>query len=200
MCGCDGLDYPSACHAQAAQVSVDFNFPCDTVFCSPWIGLDCTLPDEICDVWGCATDLNGICILQPTSCPDVCVPVCGCDGQAYASHCHRQEAAVALFQEGDCDEVRGASFDTRDQLSWNAPFNATGYNVYREVVADGPAAGAWSCFLADVGTSSVPITDQVASGELWLLQVAAIFGSGEGSLGFETAGCTNRIPISACPP
>jgi len=66
---------------------------------------------------GCATNENcdaaaycnlenctapGACEARPINCPDVFMPVCGCDGETYSNGCDAAAAGVAVASEGEC--------------------------------------------------------------------------------------------------
>jgi hypothetical protein len=74
--------------------------------CGPSTGTDCG-GGEWCDIRSCDEGATGTCVADPGACPEVWVPVCGCDGTTYASDCERLRAAAALDHDGAC-----ASADT----------------------------------------------------------------------------------------
>lgn len=51
----------------------------------------------------CAAGVEaGHCIVAPSTCIAIFIPVCGCDGVTYASDCERQSARVRLDHAGPC--------------------------------------------------------------------------------------------------
>jgi hypothetical protein len=50
----------------------------------------------------CAT--QGRCAPRPQACPDIYLPVCGCDGQTYSNGCDAAAAGVNVARLGRCDE------------------------------------------------------------------------------------------------
>ena len=44
----------------------------------------------------------GICRPRPEFCIEIYQPVCGCDGQTYASTCHAHRAGVSVARPGEC--------------------------------------------------------------------------------------------------
>ncbi len=50
-------------------------------------------------------DGRGICTPQPTGCPDVHAPVCGCDGTTYGNRCEAAATGVNVRQSGPCPIV-----------------------------------------------------------------------------------------------
>lgn len=59
-------------------------------------GMVCNKHDDMC-----GTDAAGVCVAMPTGCEDA-TPVCGCDGQTYASDCARVMAGVTQAHDGAC--------------------------------------------------------------------------------------------------
>lgn len=62
-------------------------------------GLACDRRDALCT----NPQASGACVAVPSSCVDDGQPVCGCDGQTYASDCARLQAGVVMARTGACD-------------------------------------------------------------------------------------------------
>jgi hypothetical protein len=105
VCGCDGQEYCSACHAQGKGVSLD---PTNTACggtppvepCGGAAGLTCGA-GKFCDVSGAAScGATGECKVQPQACDAVCdgpaAARCGCDGVLRCSVCDLNAAGVSL--------------------------------------------------------------------------------------------------------
>ncbi len=60
-------------------------------------GMVCDRTDPMCGM----PDGAGVCVTTPTAC-EPGTPVCGCDGQTYASNCARVMAGAVLGHEGAC--------------------------------------------------------------------------------------------------
>jgi hypothetical protein len=111
VCGCDGRDYTNACKANRAGVSVAKGGPCtgggggEGQSCGGLAGLRCNAglfcdytPSTQCGIG----DQLGTCTAIPDLCPQVVLPVCGCDGQTYTNGCMAHRAGVALAHDGAC--------------------------------------------------------------------------------------------------
>jgi len=78
-------------------------------YCGGWSGNTCNdgefckYPEGICSD---AADHQGICTPIPTICPDVWLPVCGCNGVTYGNECEADAAGVSVLHQGECG--RGA--------------------------------------------------------------------------------------------
>jgi hypothetical protein len=63
----------------------------------------CDFPADKCSL----ADETGSCTLRPTSCPDVNMPTCACDGTVYPSACAAAQAGVDLSLNGTCTPPTG---------------------------------------------------------------------------------------------
>jgi predicted RNase H-like HicB family nuclease len=108
VCGCDGVTYSNECDADAARVSIAHRGECQRP-CYVGDEYQCN-DDEFClrETGTCATtDLNGVCVRIPTVCPDVWLPVCGCDGETYGNRCEAIMAGVQIAHAGECHDLCG---------------------------------------------------------------------------------------------
>jgi len=97
VCGCDGKTYANECEAARAGVNVAHKGPCPPICASSG---DCPV-DDYCRKVGC-NDPAGACETRPMACPDVWMPVCGCDGQTYGNACEAAAAGVNVAYPGEC--------------------------------------------------------------------------------------------------
>jgi len=65
--------------------------PCDD-------GEFCKFPPGECDF----ADNMGVCVAFPEACPDIYLPVCGCDGVTYSNECEADVAGVSVDHRGPC--------------------------------------------------------------------------------------------------
>ena len=56
----------------------------------------------MCDIRGCETNTMGTCVERPVTCPDVFIPVCGCNCVTYDNDCERILAEVAQATVRSC--------------------------------------------------------------------------------------------------
>lgn len=70
-------------------------------------GTFCLFPDTECGRF----DGPGSCTVIPEACPDIFMPVCGCDGMTYGNRCEAYGAGVSVDSEGECGAVASGSCD-----------------------------------------------------------------------------------------
>ncbi|MFZ5890701.1 MAG: Kazal-type serine protease inhibitor family protein [Myxococcota bacterium] len=109
VCGCDGVTYGNACTANQAGVSVERLGECTP---APTTGSACGAALPACPAGTyCAYALDadcgrnnepGTCTPVPQVCTFVYSPVCGCDGQTYASACWAAAAGVSVSANRAC--------------------------------------------------------------------------------------------------
>ncbi len=96
VCGCDGVTYNNACEAASAGVNVQHPGACAAV-CT--MNAECAAA-EYCKTSGCGG--QGECQPRPQFCPDVWLPVCGCDRVTYGNACEAAAAGVSVKYNGEC--------------------------------------------------------------------------------------------------
>lgn len=74
--------------------------------CGTIAGLVCG-PDQYCEYGGDPTcggdDGDGTCLPRPSGCPDIYMPVCGCDRLTYSNACDAHAAGVGVSFPGPCE-------------------------------------------------------------------------------------------------
>lgn len=98
VCGCDGKTYENVCMATKAGVSVALMGECPGLKCRT--NKDCA-EDQYCMRPGQSCNGNGRCEPRPEVCTFIYAPVCGCDGEIYASSCIAAEAGVSVANAGE---------------------------------------------------------------------------------------------------
>ncbi len=52
-----------------------------------------------------AAGKEGTCTARPTVCPNICSPLCGCDGKTYCNACQANRAGTAIASSGACADI-----------------------------------------------------------------------------------------------
>jgi len=99
VCGCDGNTYGNDCEAAVAGVSVAHSGTCGAVPCLS--DNDCAV-STFCMYATGACGGSGTCEDVPPGCPDVWIPVCGCDGVTYGNSCEAAAARMSIAADGVC--------------------------------------------------------------------------------------------------
>lgn len=108
VCGCDGKTYGNRCEAEGSGVGIDHTGECSAPtpdVCGTRGAPSCGA-GEVC-IWdqgaNCGrTDLPGTCQTPSQHCPQVVIPVCGCDGKTYNNTCEAHAAGISVDYDGAC--------------------------------------------------------------------------------------------------
>ena len=77
----------------------------DVPVCGGFVGIPCG-PKQYCDFpvgTACgAADQFGTCRTRPEICPDIFMPVCGCDNKTYPNACSAARAGSSVAYLGPC--------------------------------------------------------------------------------------------------
>jgi PKD repeat protein len=95
VCGFNGITYGSACEAEAAGVVNYYSGLCDPA--------DRTCYDPGLILISSGTSVNQVSGIITLTCEAGSNPVCGCDGEQYASACLAEASGVRSYTSGGCD-------------------------------------------------------------------------------------------------
>ena len=95
VCGFNGITYGNACEAEAAGVVNYYAGLCDPA--------DRTCYDPGLIVVSSGTSVNQVSGVISLTCDAGSSPVCGCDGEQYASACLAEASGVRSYTTGGCD-------------------------------------------------------------------------------------------------
>ncbi len=70
---------------------------------------------QLCETpTGTCGSADGVCVAKPQVCPDIVIPVCGCDGTTYPNDCWREAAGVDQAHRGACSGQCTSDADCND--------------------------------------------------------------------------------------
>jgi hypothetical protein len=106
--GCtEGATMPrdcNTCQCHSGQWACT-NIACPVKACGGFAGKTCSateycayMPGQACG----AADASSTCEPRPGGCPDIYMPVCGCDGMNYPSACDAAQHGQGVMQTGNC--------------------------------------------------------------------------------------------------
>jgi hypothetical protein len=115
VCGCDGETYANECEARRAEVIILHRGACeDDRRCGGELDVECS-EGHFCraEIGDCRENAPGQCTRRPEACPDVWMPVCGCDGETYGNSCEALAAGVTVDHAGACENPCDQPASTR---------------------------------------------------------------------------------------
>ena len=107
VCGCDHITYSNDCTAASYGIDVDFAGACPALPSGPCTSqADCGGDSYSALVFCMPTtcgEVAGLCTSMPGACPNLFMPVCGCDGRQYPNSCYSERARVGSYKtDGGC--------------------------------------------------------------------------------------------------
>ena len=146
--------------------------PADSKQCGGIAGIPCEGLEEFCKLseGHCCCDFFGVCTPIPDVCPDVWMPVCGCNGITYGNECEADAAAVSIDYRGICDTKCESDFtcdgdvDGSDASTFKTDFGRS--SILKPCTTESPCHGDFNCdhdcdgtdaskFKSDFGRSSI---------------------------------------------